>query len=45
MYVNQRTVDYGEDGREAIRLFLRMGQGIGLISSDFDIDGMEFVGS
>jgi len=45
MYVNQRTVDYGEDGREAIRLFLRMGQGIGLISSDFDIDRMEFVGS
>ncbi len=45
MYVNQRTVDYGEDGREAIRLFLRMGQGIGLISSDFDIDEMEFVGS
>jgi 1,4-dihydroxy-6-naphthoate synthase len=44
MYVNSRTVDYGEDGREAVRMFLRRGQEIGLVRDDFDIKGMEFVG-
>ena len=31
MYVNQRTIDFGEDGREAIRLILRMGYERGII--------------
>jgi 1,4-dihydroxy-6-naphthoate synthase len=44
MYVNSRTVDYGEDGREAVRMFLRRGQEIGLVRDDFDVKGMVFVG-
>lgn len=31
MYVNQRTLDYGEDGREAVCRFLRMGAGAGAV--------------
>jgi 1,4-dihydroxy-6-naphthoate synthase len=31
MYVNQRTVDYGERGREAVRLFLERAHRAGLI--------------
>ena len=31
MYVNQRTLDYGEDGREAVCRFLRMGAGSGAV--------------
>ncbi len=31
MYVNQRTVDYGEDGRQAVQLFLDRGFETGLI--------------
>ncbi len=31
MYVNHRTVDYGEDGREAVRLLLRLGREKGII--------------
>jgi 1,4-dihydroxy-6-naphthoate synthase len=31
MYVNQRTLDYGEDGREAVCRFLRMGAGTGVV--------------
>ncbi len=31
MYVNQRTVDYGEDGREAVRRLLREGYEQGVI--------------
>jgi len=45
MYVNQRTLDYGEDGREAVRRFLREGQRIGVIDTCFDVDGIEFIGS
>ena len=45
MYVNQRTLDYGEDGREAVRRFLREGQRIGVIDISFDVDGIEFIGS
>ena len=45
MYVNQRTVDYGSDGREAVRLFLRMGQEIGMIREDFDVESIDFVGA
>jgi 1,4-dihydroxy-6-naphthoate synthase len=31
MYVNQRTLDYGEDGREAVRRLLDMGYKAGVI--------------
>ncbi len=33
MYVNQRTVDYGEDGRSAVRLLLRLGKEKGIITA------------
>ena len=45
MYVNQRTIDYGEDGRRSVRMFLKEGQKIGLIDADFDVDAIEFIGS
>tara|TARA_B110000014_G_C20120668_1_gene593728 strand:+ start:1533 stop:2390 length:858 start_codon:yes stop_codon:yes gene_type:complete len=45
MYVNNRTLDYGEDGREAIRLFLKRGQEIGMVREDLDVDSIVFVGS
>jgi 1,4-dihydroxy-6-naphthoate synthase len=32
MYVNERTLDYGEDGKEAIRRLLKMGCEAGIIS-------------
>jgi 1,4-dihydroxy-6-naphthoate synthase len=32
MYVNDRTLDYGADGREAIRKLLEMGYERGIIS-------------
>ncbi|MGA1202951.1 MAG: menaquinone biosynthesis family protein [Planctomycetota bacterium] len=31
MYVNQRTLDYGDDGREAVRRFLARGVAAGLV--------------
>ena len=31
MYVNERTLDYGEDGKEAIRRLLDMGHRAGII--------------
>ncbi|MFQ5749074.1 MAG: MqnA/MqnD/SBP family protein [Planctomycetota bacterium] len=31
MYVNDRTLDYGDDGREAVRLFLERAHGAGLL--------------
>ena len=45
MYVNQRTVDYGTDGRRAIRMFLGEGQDIGLIPEDLDCSNLKFIGS
>ena len=45
MYVNKRTLDYGDDGREAIRLFLKKGQEIGMVRSDLEVDSIVFVGS
>jgi len=45
MYVNQRTVDYGADGRRAIRMFLGAGQDIGLIPEDLDCSNLKFIGS
>jgi 1,4-dihydroxy-6-naphthoate synthase len=44
MYVNQRTIDYGEDGRRSVRMFLAEGQKIGLIDADFAFDEIEFIG-
>ncbi len=34
MYVNRYTLDYGEEGREAVRLLLRMGRERGIIEKD-----------
>ncbi len=34
MYVNHRTVDYGEDGRKAVRLLLKLGRERGVIKKD-----------
>ena len=45
MYVNDRTIDYREDGREAIRQFLLEGKSIGLIESDFDVSSLQFIGA
>jgi len=44
MYVNERTIDYGPDGRKSVRLFLKEGQKIGMIRSDLDVDTLEFIG-
>ena len=38
MYVNERTVDFGDDGREAIRLILKMGHERGIIPIKPEID-------
>ena len=38
MYVNERSVDYGEDGREAIRLILKMGFERGIIPIEAKLD-------
>tara|TARA_B100000989_G_scaffold298114_1_gene286151 strand:+ start:7004 stop:7882 length:879 start_codon:yes stop_codon:yes gene_type:complete len=45
MYVNDRTIDYREDGREAIRQFLLEGKSIGLIENDFDVTSLQFIGA
>jgi 1,4-dihydroxy-6-naphthoate synthase len=41
MYVNERTLNYGEDGREAIRKLLKMGYDRGIIPHRANVD---FVG-
>ena len=41
MYVNERTLNYGEDGREAIRRLLQMGHERGIIPHPVKVD---FVG-
>ena len=38
MYVNERTLDYGPDGREAVRRLLDMGQKAGVIGPEAKID-------
>ena len=38
MYVNDRTIDYGEDGREAIRRILDMGYERGIINVRAQVD-------
>ncbi len=37
MYVNPRTLDYGEDGRRAVRLFLERGHEAGVIPHAVDV--------
>jgi 1,4-dihydroxy-6-naphthoate synthase len=41
MYVNERTLSYGEDGREAIRKLLALGHERGIITHPVNVD---FVG-
>ena len=41
MYVNERTLDYGLDGREAIRRLLEMGHERGIIALAADVDFVE----
>jgi 1,4-dihydroxy-6-naphthoate synthase len=38
MYVNERTLDYGADGREAVRRLLDMGHKAGIIGPEANID-------
>jgi 1,4-dihydroxy-6-naphthoate synthase len=38
MYVNERTLDYGPDGREAVRRLLDMGHKAGIIGPEAQID-------
>ena len=45
MYVNERTIDYGPDGRASVKKFLEEGQNIGMIDAHFDLDSLDFVGS
>ncbi len=45
MYVNDRTIDYREEGRKSIQLFIKEGQNIGLIRDDFDTESMVFIGA
>jgi 1,4-dihydroxy-6-naphthoate synthase len=45
MYVNDRTIDYQEDGRESIRRFLTEGQNIGMVDSEFEVNGVSFIGA
>jgi 1,4-dihydroxy-6-naphthoate synthase len=41
MYVNERTVDYGSDGREAVSRLLDMGHKAGIIPREAKVDWME----
>ena len=38
MYVNERTLDYGEDGRKAVQLFLDRGHEVGIIPHRVKVD-------
>ena len=44
MYVNNRTIDYRDDGRDSVKKFLRKGQEIGLIDSKFNVSELKFIG-
>ena len=44
MYVNDRTIDYREDGRSSIKQFISEGQAIGLIDANFNVEDMRFIG-
>jgi 1,4-dihydroxy-6-naphthoate synthase len=41
MYVNERTLDYGPDGREAVRRLLDMGHKAGIIGPEAHVDWVE----
>jgi 1,4-dihydroxy-6-naphthoate synthase len=41
MYVNERTVDYGADGREAVSRLLDLGRKAGIITTDVKVEWME----
>jgi 1,4-dihydroxy-6-naphthoate synthase len=41
MYVNERTVDYGADGREAVSRLLDMGHKAGIIKPEVKVEWME----
>lgn len=41
MYVNQRTLDYGEDGRRAVQVFLDRGYAAGIIPDRIDVEWAE----
>jgi 1,4-dihydroxy-6-naphthoate synthase len=41
MYVNERTIDYGDAGREAIRRFLAMGVEAGVIEQPVNVEFVE----
>jgi 1,4-dihydroxy-6-naphthoate synthase len=41
MYVNERTLDYGPDGREAVRRLLDMGHKAGIIPFEAKVDFVE----
>jgi 1,4-dihydroxy-6-naphthoate synthase len=38
MYVNQRTLDYGPDGRRAVRLFLQRGVEAGILPDPVSVE-------
>jgi 1,4-dihydroxy-6-naphthoate synthase len=38
MYVNERTLDYGPEGREAVRRLLDMGHKAGIIGPEARVD-------
>ncbi len=38
MYVNERTLDYGADGRQAVRRLLDMGHKAGIIPYDAKVE-------
>ena len=38
MYVNRWTLDYGEEGRRAVRELLARGAGVGLVPSSFQVE-------
>ncbi len=38
MYVNQRTLDYGPDGREAVHLFLQRGVEAGILPGPVQVE-------
>ncbi len=41
MYVNDRTIDYGDEGRQAVREILRRGSEAGIVPS---VDTIDFIG-
>ena len=44
MYVNERTIDYKEDGRKSIVKFLTEGKRIGMINQNFNPSNIKFIG-